>query len=54
MFDRFSERWERGGTLRRPNSYEATPQGLDERSKVVSVELKTNLRRGSQDGHEDD
>ena len=43
--------WGSGGTQQSPNS-RATPQGLDERSKIESVnwrlEPKQDLRRGSE------
>jgi len=39
-----SEGWGRGGTQRRPNS-RATPQGLNQRSKMEEVVLKMARRR---------
>ena len=44
-----SEGWVRGGTPRRPNSW-ATPQGLDQRSRIEREEPKIDLRRGSEAG----
>ena len=44
-----SEEWGHGGTPRRPNS-QATPQGLDYRSRIEREEPKVDLRRGSEAG----
>jgi len=41
--------WRRGGTPRRTNS-RATPQGLDQRSKMEEVVLKMARQRGSDAG----
>jgi len=43
------EVWGRGGTPRVPNS-RATPQGLDQRSKMEAVVSKMACRRGSDTG----
>jgi len=44
-----SEEWGHGGTPRRPDS-QATPQGLDHRSKIEEVLLKIAHRKGSDVG----
>ena len=44
-----SEGWGRGRNPRRPNS-RATPQGLDQRSRIEREEPKIDLRRGSEAG----
>jgi len=44
-----SEGWERGGTPRRPSS-RATPQGLNQRSKMEEVVPMMARRRGSDAG----
>ena len=43
------EEWGCGGTPWRPNS-QATPQGLDHRSRIEREEPKIDLRRGSEAG----
>ena len=44
-----SEGWGHGETPQRPNS-QATPQGLDHRSRVEREEPKIDLRRGPEEG----